>query len=71
MRFEIVLDVLDTENPPTCAKSRLMPPPGTKPALTRCEIATLRAWLDQPMVTQKHRADDSSPTAPYPMPPFN
>lgn len=71
LRFEIVLDVLETANPPTCSKSRLMPPPGTKPPLTRCQVATLRAWLDQPLVTQQHREDDSSPSTPYPMPPFN
>ena len=60
----------------TCSKSRKMPPTnvtGTalRAPLTTCEVATLQAWLDEPLVTQMHRADDSSPTTPYPMPPFN
>ena len=31
------------------------------------------AWLDEPLVTQAHRVDDTDPagTAPFPMPPFN
>jgi len=75
-RFEIVLDVLAAANPARCSKSRKMPPPnatgaGVRTPLTECEVATLRAWLAEPMVTQMHRADDSSPTTPYPMPPFN
>jgi hypothetical protein len=72
-RFQVVIDVIKEANPPSCSKSRIMPPPGAgmKAALTPCQIATLQAWLDEPLVTQMHRADDSSPTTPYPMPPFN
>ena len=75
-RFQVVIAVIDGANPPTCSKSRQMPPTnvtGTalRAALTTCEVATLQAWLDEPLVTQMHRADDSSPTTPYPMPPFN
>jgi hypothetical protein len=76
MRFEIVVDVIQAANPPTCSKSRQMPPPdatgaGKRTPLTPCEVETLQAWLNLPLVTQTHRADDSSPTAAYPMPPFN
>ena len=41
--------------------------------LTPCQSATLQAWLDEPLVTQSHRVDDTDPTgtAPFPMPPFN
>lgn len=75
-RFEIVLDVIAGANPPSCSKSRKMPPPnatgaGVRTPLTECEVAALRAWLAEPMVMQTHRADDSSPTTPYLMPPFN
>ncbi len=71
-RYQVTLDVIDAANPPTCSKSRKMPPPGgTRSPLTACELATLKAWLAEPLVTQMHRADDSSPTTPYPMPPFN
>jgi hypothetical protein len=76
LRFQVVIDVIDEANPPTCSKSRKMPPPdatGTalRAPLSVCQVATLQAWLDEPLVTQMHRADDSSPTTPYPMPPFN
>ena len=75
-RFQVVIAVIDEANPPTCSKSRQMPPTnvtGTalRAPLTTCEIATLQGWLDEPLVTQMHRADDSSPTTPYLMPPFN
>ena len=75
-RFEIVLDVIASANPKTCSKSRKMPPPnatgaGVRTPLTECEVAALRAWLAEPMVMQTHRPDDSSPTTPYLMPPFN
>ncbi|HEX2876675.1 MAG TPA: hypothetical protein VHP33_35735 [Polyangiaceae bacterium] len=75
-RFEIVLDVIAGANPKSCSKSRKMPPPnatgaGVRTPLTECEVAALRAWLAEPMVMQMHRADDSSPTTPYLMPPFN
>ena len=75
-RFEIVLDVVANANPATCSKSRKMPPPdatgaGARAPLTACQIETLRAWLAEPRVTQLHRPDDSSPSTPYPMPPFN
>jgi hypothetical protein len=41
--------------------------------LTACQVAALQAWLDEPLVTQLHRVDDTDPagTAPFPMPPFN
>jgi hypothetical protein len=75
-RFEIVLDVIAGANPPSCSKSRQMPPPnatgaGVRTPLTECEVAALRAWLAEPQVMQTHRPDDSSPTTPYLMPPFN
>jgi hypothetical protein len=75
-RFEVVIAVIDAANPPTCSRSRLMPPPdatgaGKRAPLNACQVATLQAWLNEPLVTQMHRADDSSPTTPYPMPPFN
>ena len=68
--------MIDAADPPTCSKSRKMPPPnatgtGVRTPLTDCEIATLQAWLNEPLVTQMHRADDSSPTTSYPTPPFN
>jgi hypothetical protein len=76
LRFQVVIAVIDSADPPSCSKSRQMPPPNAtgsdlRAPLTACEIATLQAWLDEPYVTQMHRADDSSPTTPYPMPPFN
>jgi hypothetical protein len=70
-RFEVTIAVINGANPPSCSKSRQMPPPGMGTPLTACETATLQAWIDEPKVTQTHRADDSSPAAPYPMPPFN
>ena len=71
-RFEVVLDVISGAYPPSCTKSRKMPPPGASArALTPCQIAALKAWLEEPMVSQTHRPDDSSPTTPYLMPPFN
>lgn len=71
-RFEVVLDVIQEANPSSCSKSRKMPPPGAAvPGLTPCQIAALKAWLGEPMVLQTHRPDDSSPTTPYLMPPFN
>jgi hypothetical protein len=76
LRFQVVIAVIDQANPPSCSNSRQMPPPnatggGLRTPLTSCQVATLQAWLDEPLVTQMHRADDSSPTTPYPMPPFN
>jgi hypothetical protein len=76
LRFEVLVDVSVAANPPTCTKSRQMPPPdatgaGQRAPLTRCQIAALQAWLDEPKVVQNHRPDDSSPAAPYAMPPFN
>jgi len=71
-RFEVVIAVINAANPASCSKSRQMPPDPTAHApLTPCQVATLQAWLDEPFVTQTHRADDTSPTTPYPMPPFN
>jgi hypothetical protein len=48
-----------------------MPPDTAHMPLTACQIATLQSWLDEPLVTQTHRADGISPTTPYAMPPFN
>jgi hypothetical protein len=71
-RFQVVIAVIDAANPPSCSKSSIMPPANAveKP-LTACQIATLQAWLAEPLVTQMHRADGISPTTPYAMPPFN
>jgi hypothetical protein len=71
MRFEVVLAVIAAANPPSCSKSGIMPPAGMGTPLTTCQIAALQAWLAEPMVLQMHRADDSSPTTPYLMPPYN
>jgi hypothetical protein len=77
-RFEVVMAVIDAADPPSCSKSRLMPPQDETGAslrapLTSCQVATLQAWLNEPLVTQMHRVDDTDPsgTAPFPMPPFN
>ena len=77
-RFEVVLAVIAAANPASCSRSRIMPPrnesgSNLRQPLTPCEIATLKAWLEEPLVTQKHRVDDTDPdgTAPFPMPPFN
>ena len=77
-RFQVVLDVIAAANPATCSKCRIMPPQnetGTnlRRPLTACQVATLRAWLGEPFVTQQHRIDDTDPagTAAFSMPPFN
>jgi hypothetical protein len=77
-RFDVVLAVITGANPASCSRSRIMPPrnesgSGLRQPLTPCEMATLEAWLEEPLVTQKHRVDDTDPdgTAPFPMPPFN
>lgn len=71
-RFQVVLAVLAEVDPPSCSKCGIMPPAGSgKTPLTPCDVAALRAWLDEPYVTQLHRPDDTSPTTPYAMPPFN
>ena len=77
-RFEIVMAVIAAADPPSCSKSRQMPPQDQTGAslrtpLTSCQVATLAAWLDEPPVTQAHRVDDTDPTGtpPFPMPPFN
>jgi hypothetical protein len=77
-RFEIVMAVIAAADPAGCSKSRQMPPQNETGAslrtpLTSCQVATLQAWLDEPLVTQAHRVDDTDPTgtAPFPMPPFN
>jgi hypothetical protein len=77
-RFEIVMAVIAAADPSSCSKSRVMPPQDETGAslrapLTSCEIATLQAWLAEPLVTQAHRVDDTDPTGtpPFPMPPFN
>ena len=77
-RFQVVMAVIAAANPASCSKSRQMPPQNETGAnlrapLTPCQVATLQAWLDEPLVTQAHRVDDTDPTgtAPFPMPPFN
>lgn len=75
-RFEVVLAVINAANPPSCPNSRKMPPPGMGVPLTVCQIAALRAWLEEPMVSQMHVpvSDDTTalyPPGPYLMPPFN
>jgi hypothetical protein len=77
-RFEIVLAVVAAANPASCSRSRIMPPQNEAGAnlrkpLTSCEAAALKAWIEEPLVTQKHRVDDTDPdgTPPFPMPPFN
>jgi hypothetical protein len=77
-RFEVVVAVIDAANPPTCSRSRIMPPlnetgANLRAPLTACQLATLQAWLNEPLVTQPHRVDDTDPsgTPPFPMPPFN
>jgi hypothetical protein len=76
LRFEVLIDVIEAARPPTCSRSRIMPPPdatgsGHRDPLTVCQVAALQAWLAEPKVTQLHRPDDSSPTTPYAMPPYN
>jgi hypothetical protein len=68
-RFQVVIPVINQANPPSCSRSRIMPPSGAP--LTACQVATLQSWLNEPMVTQTHRNDGISPTTPYAMPPFN
>ena len=77
-RFEVVIAVIDAADPASCSRSRIMPPQDETGAnlrkpLTSCQVATLQAWLDEPLVTQAHRVDDTDPagTPPFPMPPFN
>ena len=77
-RFQVVMAVIAAADPAACSKSRQMPPQNETGAnlrapLMSCQVATLRAWLDEPLVTQAHRVDDTDPTgtAPFPMPPFN
>lgn len=77
-RFEVVIAVINAADPASCSKSRIMPPPDETGAnlrkpLTTCQVATLQAWLGEPLVTQAHRVDDTDPsgTLPFPMPPFN
>jgi hypothetical protein len=69
-RFQIVMAVMQEADPPTCSKCAQMPLDGRTP-LTACQMATLQAWLDEPLVTQLHRNDGISPLTPYAMPPFN
>lgn len=77
-RFEVVLAVIAGADPASCSKSRMMPPQDETGANLRapptsCQVAALQAWLNEPLVTQMHRVDDTDPsgTAPFPMPPFN
>ena len=77
-RFQVVMAVIAAADPASCSKSRQMPPQNETGAnlrtpLTSCQVATLQTWLDEPLVTQAHRVDDTDPTgtAPFPMPPFN
>ncbi len=77
-RFQVVIAVIEAAHPTSCSQSRIMPPQDETGAnlrtpLTPCQIVTLQAWLDEPLVTQAHRVDDTDPTGtpPFPMPPFN
>jgi hypothetical protein len=75
-RFEVILDVLKGANPVSCPNSRIMPPPGTGTPPTACELAALKAWLAEPLVSQKHVTvtDETAKLYsgdPYLMPPFN
>jgi hypothetical protein len=77
-RFQVVLDVIAAANPADCSRSRIMPPQNETGAnlrrpLTSCQVATLHAWLNEPLVLQQHRVDDTdlAGTAPFLMPPFN
>jgi hypothetical protein len=77
-RFEVVIAVIEGANPPSCSRSRIMPPQNETGAnlrapLTPCQISALQSWLDQPLVTQTHRVDDTDPagTPAFAMPPFN
>ncbi len=59
--------VIAAADPASCSKSRQMPPQNETGAnlrtpLTSCQVATLQAWLDEPLVTQiasrgRHRPD--------------
>jgi hypothetical protein len=69
IRFTVVMDVVRGANPASCTSTRVMPP--DSPPLDACQMAALEAWLAQPKVLQLHRADDTSPSEPYLMPPFN
>ncbi|MGA3122569.1 MAG: hypothetical protein ABSF69_17530 [Polyangiaceae bacterium] len=69
-RFQVVMAVMQEADPPSCSKCDQMPLSGRTP-LTACQMATLQAWLDEPLVTQLHRNDGISPLTPYAMPPFN
>jgi hypothetical protein len=69
-RFQVVMAVMQEADPPSCSKCGIMPTP-PRTALTACQQATLQSWLNEPYVTQLHRADGISPTTPYAMPPFN
>jgi hypothetical protein len=77
-RFQVVIAVIEAADPASCSRARIMPPQDETGAnlrkpLTSCQVATLQAWLDEPLVTQAHRVDDTDPagTPPFPMPPFN
>ena len=69
IRFTVVMDVIRKANPASCTNTRVMPPDG--PPLDACQMAALEGWLSEPKVLQLHRADDTSPSEPYLMPPFN
>jgi hypothetical protein len=77
-RFEVVIAVIGAANPASCSRSRIMPPQNETGAnlrtpLTTCQVAALQAWLNEPLVTQTHRVDDTDPagTPAFAMPPFN
>jgi hypothetical protein len=69
IRYTVVLDVVRAAKPASCSGSRIMPPAGPPPSA--CQISALAAWLAEPKLVQTHRADDTSPAAPYEMPPYN
>ncbi len=73
-RFQVVMAVMAQADPPSCSKSRIMPPQSgadVRAPATACQTATMQAWLNEPQVTQTHRSDGISPATPYAMPPFN
>jgi hypothetical protein len=71
-RFQVALALVTGAHPAVCSNARFMPPPdatgtGLRAPLTACQIATLRAWLDEPLINQTHNRNATT----YPMPPYN
>jgi hypothetical protein len=71
-RFQVAAALVTTAHPASCSNARFMPPPdatgaGLRVPLTACQIATLQAWLAEPLVDQIHNRNNAQ----YPMPPYN